>query len=345
MGENSAIEWTHHTFNPWEGCVHDSPACDFCYAETRAHRFHHDVWGPGTPRLMRRDAYWREPLKWDREAAAAGERRRVFCASLADVFEDHPDVPEARARLWELIAATPNLDWLLLTKRPQNVLDMVPEVWHTNVITAGPTVHLAAWPENVWIGSTVENQRYLNVRMRWLSRIPAPVRFLSMEPLLGAVDLTEWIDSIDWVIVGGEANHKDSRPMSPHWVRSIIRQCEAHTIACPNDTNGDGDCATCARPSPFAPERGRHVAPVPVLFKQWGDWTSTVPALVVRSDDVDLWLCDDGRTTTSEGFALTDEGDWVGMFRLGKKNTGRVFEGTTFTQYPTPRHGRTLTPA
>lgn len=341
MGENSEIAWCDDTFNPWEGCEHVSDACDFCYAEIRANRFHHDVWGKDKPRLMRSDAYWREPLKWDRDAAAAGVRRRVFCASLADVFEDHPDVTEARTRLWALIEATPNLDWLLLTKRPQNVLEMVPWWWHSGdaMNFAGQVCysHEGTWPKNVWIGTTAENQRYLNVRMRHLARIPAPVRFLSMEPLLGPVDLSVWIDDIDWVIVGGEANHKDSRPMNSAWVRGIFRQCEERTIACPNDTDGDGNCAACARPSQLCPEVGRHSAPIPTFFKQWGDWTTNLGPLDVWRDDPDLWVNDNDATTVPVDDPALATGSWTGAYRLGKKRLkDRPFDGVERHAFPTP---------
>lgn len=297
------------------------------------------MWGKDKPRLMRGDRYWREPLKWDREAALAGERRRVFCASLADVFEDHPDVGEARSRLWDLIEATPNLDWLLLTKRPENVLDMVPLAWLGSPWPGQPpldAVVQTGWPENVWIGTTVENQRYLNVRMRHMARIPAPVRFLSMEPLLGPVDLTAWIDDIDWVIVGGEANHADSRPMHPDWVHAIIRQCEERSIACPNDTDGDGNCEVCAR------RGGRHDEPIPVLFKQWGDWLGILGPLDVTTGVQSAWVnAADGSVIPDDDDPALDTGSWMQVFRFGKHRLkGHPFDREAIHGFPLPWNRR-----
>jgi protein gp37 len=145
MAEVTGIAWCDHTFNPWIGCQKVSPACDHCYAETQDVRFHGGVhWGPGAPRRRTTDAYWRAPLLWHRKAKAAGVRRRVFCASSADVFDNA--VPETwRQDLWALIAATPALDWLLLTKRPQNILKMLPANWG------------GGWP-SVWLGTSVENE-------------------------------------------------------------------------------------------------------------------------------------------------------------------------------------------
>src|SRR5262245_39758568 len=123
MGKTTAISWAHHTFNPWWGCVEVSPACDFCYARTWAARRGHAVWGKDAPRRFFGDNLWRQPLAWNRAAARAGERRRVFCASMADVLEQRSDavgerMEAERSRLWGLIRATPYLDWLLLSKRP-----------------------------------------------------------------------------------------------------------------------------------------------------------------------------------------------------------------------------------
>jgi protein gp37 len=135
----SKIEWCDHTFNPWWGCARVSPGCRFCYAERDARRYGHQVWGRHGPRRLLSEANWRLPLRWDRDAERAGVPALVFCASMADVFEDHPQVVESRQRLWRLIEDTPHLRWLLLTKRPENVPAMVPRSW------AG------AWPEQVWL--------------------------------------------------------------------------------------------------------------------------------------------------------------------------------------------------
>lgn len=216
MAKNTQIEWTHHTFNPWWGCVKVSPACDHCYAEAWAKRMGHDIWGAQSPRRFFGEAHWREPLTWNADAEKAGQRERVFCASMADVFEDRVDLETYRERIWRLIDQTPWLDWLLLTKRPQNIAKMVP--WTD------------AWPENVWLGTTVENQRYAELRLPHLLKHPAAVRFLSCEPLLGAVDLSPWTNDpnlhpIDWVIAGGESGH-GARPMHPDWATKLLRQCQ-----------------------------------------------------------------------------------------------------------------------
>ena len=157
-------------------------------------------------------------------------RPRVFCASMADVFENRADLSPWREKLWKLIAQTPRLDWLLLTKRPQNVETMVP--W-TDI-----------WPANVWLGTTVEDQKRAKERLSFLLKHKAKRRFLSCEPLIGSVDLSPWIGrkdlfSIDWVIAGGESGPY-ARPMLPNWARALRDQCKA--------------------------------AQIPFHFKQWGHW-------------------------------------------------------------------------
>ena len=230
MAKNSHIEWTHHTFNPWWGCRKVSPACDNCYAELWAKRMGHRLWGTDAPRRFFGDAHWREPFRWNEEAEAAGLRERVFCASMADVFERRSDLNQERIRLWQLIDRTPNLDWLLLTKRPQNVGRIAP--WGKN------------WPTNVWLGTSVESQTIAEKRLPFLLKIPAAIRFLSCEPLLGPLNLQHWFRSksfhpIDWVIAGGESGPR-ARPMHPNWPISLLHQCR------------DFD--------------------VPFHFKQWGQW-------------------------------------------------------------------------
>lgn len=223
MGKNSHIEWTHHTFNPWWGCAKVSPACKYCYAEAWARRVGKEVWGLRAPRQFFTNAHWREPLKWNREAEQEGARKRVFCASMADVYENRKDLEVPRQRLWDLIRETPALDWLLLTKRPQNVLAMSP--WKK------------VWPHNVWVGTTIENQKYADERMPQLLKVPAACRFISCEPLLGDVDLSKWLGkskrgfwSIDWVIAGGESGAK-ARYMHPDWPRNLRDQCAKHGVA------------------------------------------------------------------------------------------------------------------
>lgn len=223
MGAETAIGWTDHTFNPWWGCSRVSPGCQHCYAEAFAKRTGNDVWGKNGPRRLFGEKHWLEPEKWNRKAEEVGRPALVFCASMADVFEDHPVVIDDRARLFDLIERTPWLRWQLLTKRPENVLGMVPARW-------------IKWPANAWIGTTVEDQQRADERVPILLDIPAPVRFLSCEPLLGPVTLNPtWMVPpaiicgtkngptptdlaivramgehlggryLDWIIVGGES--------------------------------------------------------------------------------------------------------------------------------------------
>lgn len=215
--KNSAIEWTHHTFNPWIGCTQVSPACDLCYAMVMMdHRYHRVEWGAGKRRIRTTAEYWRQPLRWNRAAARAGVRERVFCASLADVFDgEMPDVLNTwRADLWRLIDATPQLDWLLLSKRPGNVLRFAP--WKDR------------WPANVWVGTSVENEEWAQRRLPVLSQIPAVVRFVSAEPLLGDFSIEGY--AIDWIIAGGESG-TGFRSLQPEHVRSLRDQCQVRGIA------------------------------------------------------------------------------------------------------------------
>lgn len=212
MGENSAIAWTTHTFNPWWGCVNVSAGCAHCYAEAFAHRMGMSLWTPGGERRMFGDAHWNEPRKWDRKAVAKGERARVFCASMADLFEDHPALIEPRARVFGLIEETPGLDWLFCTKRIENVAGMAP--WGS------------AWPRNVWMLATVEDQTTANERVPVLLSLPAAVRGLSLEPLLGPVDVRRYLDPVfglDWLIVGGESGPR-ARECFVDWVRDLVKQ-------------------------------------------------------------------------------------------------------------------------
>ena len=210
MARDSAIEWTGHTFNPWWGCTKVSPACDHCYAETWAKRTGHHVWGAKSPRRRLSDDYWDQPLRWDQDAAQAGRRARVFCASMADVFEWSRGLDGLRERLWELVERTPNLDWLLLTKRPHLARRLAP--WAD------------AWPVHVWLGTTVENQHFADRRIRFLLDVPCRYRFLSCEPLLGPVDLSQYLGALQWIIAGGESGGR-ARPTHPDWIRGLRDQC------------------------------------------------------------------------------------------------------------------------
>ncbi len=216
MAEITGIQWTDHTFNPWRGCEKISPACKNCYAEKTAKRNPAVLgeWGLGTARVMAAESYWRKPLKWNRDAEAAGERRRVFCASLADVFEDRSDLDMARHRLFELIVATPHLDWQILTKRPELMAAWAAEF---------------GWPSNAWAGCTVEDQRRAEERLPWLARVPAGVRFVSYEPALGPVDWSAFVTRhqapevkpFHWLIVGGESG-SDARPFDVSWAQMAV---------------------------------------------------------------------------------------------------------------------------
>ena len=240
MAENSKIEWTHHTFNPWTGCTAISPACDHCYAEGWAKRSGHVQWGPHGER--RRTKTWGNPVKWNKKAGELGVRFRVFCASLADVFDNHKSIEDSwRRDLWTMIEDTPNLDWLLLTKRPQNIQRFIPAKWREE-----------GWPDNVWLGTTVENQDEAEKRIPHLLRLNAKVRFLSCEPLVGPLDLRNiklsgrdaeyWLDALGgthseravpptlhWIISGGESGN-NYRESNPNWFRSLRDQCAATNV-------------------------------------------------------------------------------------------------------------------
>lgn len=218
MSANSKIEWCHHTFNPWWGCTKVSPACDHCYAESLAKRYGHGVWGKDAPRRFFGDKHWAEPLQWNREAESARERRRVFCGSMCDVMEDREDLRAPRVRLFNLIAETPHLDWLLLTKRPQNFRKFLP--W-------GDTPGLER--PNVWLMTTVESQEYV-WRAERLVDIPAVVHGISYEPALGPLDISRDLqDGINWVIAGGESGG-GARPPHPDWFRQARDQCVAANV-------------------------------------------------------------------------------------------------------------------
>lgn len=285
---------------------------------------------------MLSEANWQRPLKWNRDAERAGVPAKVFCASMADVFEDHPQVVEPRKRLWDLIEATPNLVWQLLTKRPENIAGMVP--WGDE------------WPSHVWLGTSVENQRYADTRIYQLLNIPAKTRFLSCEPLLGPVNLWHWINpsdpcvdcdvcgeerfpdeigfghdlidsdqwcpgpsagavpsQINWVICGGESGSK-ARPMHPAWARSLRDQCQW--------------------------------AGVPFFFKQWGEHAPWAPedfsepkgTTVVYPSGETGWVAGDEDRLTNWTRGLPE--GWAFATRVGKKAAGRELDGRTWDQFP-----------
>lgn len=360
MAENSKIEWTTHTFNPVRGCVEVSEGCANCYAATMSLRNPAllGTWGRFGTRIAASADMWKQPLKWNAAAGAAKHeadwssdnpvipppRPRVFCASLADVFEDwpgrlhfpakdddgkptihvaywspvkglikagqttphlsagerHATMQDMRDQLFRLIESTPNQDWLLLTKRPQNVMSMVPKSWQTK------------FPDNVWMGTTVENQEWADERIPILLSIPAKVRFLSCEPLLGPVDLKisqhrgamddprlggnfrDFNEAFHWVICGGESG-PGARPMHPDWARSLRDQCAG--------------------------------AGVSFFFKQWGDWACVSEGRILAETTAHPkpWhaMRDDDRVM---GTAL--------MRRVGKAKAGRLLDGIEHNGFP-----------
>jgi protein gp37 len=310
--KNSKIEWTDHTFNPWMGCTKVSPACDNCYAAVSTPARTLGInWGAGQPRKRTIAANWKQPLLWDKQAKAEGVRRKVFCASLADVFDNEVD-PQWRADLFELILQTQNLDWLLLTKRIGNANAMIFEaLQQVNYSVVG--FHDMSIPLNVWIGATICDQAEADRDIPKLLNVPAAKRFLSIEPLLGPIDLTQIFgvttelnaltgvktytaipdckfktfgDAIDWVIVGGETN---GRPMHPDWALSLRDQCAEAGVA--------------------------------FFFKQWGDWH---PKIWFEGGDICV------------GADAKVEADICGttMVRVGKKAAGRLLDGVEHNEVP-----------
>lgn len=340
MAERSNIEWCDATFNGWTGCTKVSPGCDNCYAEAREDkRFHRVQWGAGMPRRRTSDDNWRGPKIWNKrpfwECLICGwrgtttqfsktpgtccatpnlrpARMRVFCSSLADVFDN--EAPQAwRDDLFALIEETPNLDWLLLTKRIGNATNMLP--WS----------HCSpAWP-NVWIGATIVNQAEADRDVPKLLDTPARLRFVSCEPLLGPINMpgllyygtqrsggvvplrAKGYPQIDWVIAGGESG-PGARPMHPEWLRSLRDQC--------------------------------FDARVPFLFKQWGEW-----AMAKEHPKVALpvhrfaWANENGHPAdhpAKRGFGPfeheTDHHEL--MARLGKAVAGRTLDGLAHNGFP-----------
>jgi len=235
MGDTTRIYWTDHTWNAWWGCNEVSEGCDNCYARTWTNYTRGPgYWGPPgkSNRLVTGEVNWKSPIRWNAKAAAndtswtkrwlpsvrGTQRRLVFCASMADIFEFHPELDHARQRLWRMIEQTPMLDWLLLTKRPMNIKRMLPAEW------------LRHPRPNVWLGTSVEFQKWAEPRIEALLEVPAAVHFVSAEPLLGPLNLARWMPRINWVITGGEsgAHH---RPFDIEWVRDLDHQCGGFGVA------------------------------------------------------------------------------------------------------------------
>ncbi|MFC4066753.1 phage Gp37/Gp68 family protein [Actinoplanes subglobosus] len=310
MAEMTGIEWATSTFNPWWGCTRVSRACNGCYAETMAARFGVG-WGRTADRRFFGDHHWNEPLTWNRKAAATGQQWRVFCASMADVFEDRDDLAAPRARLWELIAATPALTWMLLTKRPENVAAMTP--WPAQ-----------EWPAHVWLGVTAEDQKAAAQRIPLLLGTGARTRFLSCEPLSGPLDLSAYLSGppaavctltrgrggladgdlqavaafgqylrrakggpgIDWIITGGESGPR-AVPSHPDWFRGLRDLALNSGVA--------------------------------FFFKQWGEYLAV--------------LADDDLVAAGRPARRLDE-RWTAV-RVGKKAAGAMLDGLAWQQIPT----------
>jgi protein gp37 len=307
VSANTAISWADDTFNPWWGCARVSPACRFCYAADWAKRTGHpELWHRHGVRRLFGEKHWQDPLKLNARAEREGRPRFVFCASMADVFEDHPALPPERDRLWGVIGRTPSLVWLLLTKRPENVMRMVP--WDAT-----------DWPANAWIGASAETQRWADRRIPFLLQVPAPVRFLSCEPLLGPIDLLgrhvvmgqgDWeerrdpgyLRGIGWIIAGGESG-RDRRvhPTHPEWARSLRDQAVA--------------------------------AGVPFHWKQWGEW-APVPAGGVLNGDVCLSVDGERFDVGPDYVCASNESDGEWLRRVGKKRAGRELDGQVWDERP-----------
>lgn len=278
MSAGSAIQWTHHTHNPWWGCYEQSPACDHCYAKRLAARFG-VRWGAAEAPRFASQKQLEEPFRLQQRAERRKTRYRVFCASMSDVMDPRAIFDVHRVKLYDTIERTPRLDWMLLTKQPKNFRRLLPQHWLAGGL-----------PKNVWVGITAENQEWLERRVGYLLDIPAQVLFLSMEPLLSAVDLEHvkirsgslkgavldvlrgthlgrmFSDrAIGWVIAGGESG---PRPMHPDWVRGIRDQCER--------------------------------ANVPFFFKQWGSWAPSAHANDLAKSTREGWMLPTGELLPAE---------------------------------------------
>lgn len=315
MGDHTTIEWTDATWNPVTGCTKVSPGCDHCYAETIAHRFAGTPAYPNGFDVTLHPERLDQPLRWKRP-------RRVFVNSMSDLF--HAEIPDGMiARVFAVMALATSHTFQVLTKRPGRMRALLTsadfrwQVWHqmlTLTLTHDrpmpmPTEHATAltWPlPNVWMGVSVETQKWADVRIPILLATPARVRFLSCEPLLGPVDLNTALAlgyyyedktgtrrhqrAVDWVIVGGESGH-GARPMHPDWVRALRDQCQTAGTA--------------------------------FHFKQWGEWVETANGTTIAHGD--------GETTTRR---IPLPRGAVRVTRVGKKAAGRELEGRTWDEFP-----------
>lgn len=331
MGAETKIEWTDHTFNPWIGCTKVSEGCRNCYAarDNERRKWNGGAWGPGALRKVTSAANWHEPVKWARAARKAAVREKVFCASLADVFD--VEAPRlARADLWQLVGDTCDaLDWQFVTKRPERIEEVMAE----DDLNDGFFELCRAW-----LLTTTENQDALEARVPALLEVPAAVHGVSCEPLLGPLNFrsetpdggwdhlrglvwcegrgTKAAPKLDWVICGGESG-PNARPMHPYWARGLRDQCRAAGVA--------------------------------FFFKQWGEWLpinqaqASQRSLTVHAHGL---ISLDGDTSQHSGadhqdpeFGLytrdLDGNDYAAaVYRVGKHNAGALLDGAEYKQFP-----------
>ena len=273
--ENTKIQWAHHTFNPWRGCVKVAEGCAHCYAADQAQRNPRILgqWGAGGTRVVASEDQWRKPSMWAIAAREAGERHRVFCGSMCDVFElwdgwmvDVRGAPLNDAECWrgsgrvrsltmtdvrDRVARTirntaDGLDWLLLTKRPQNARQMLEDsgLWSTQ--------------SNLWVGASAANQQEADEAWYALQEVTqAAVRFLSLEPLVGPIDLHDvWRNAMlpDWVIVGGESG-PNARPCYLEWLDRVVTRCREASVPVFVKQTGKVAVTRDARPYGLPPSR------------------------------------------------------------------------------------------
>jgi protein gp37 len=296
MAEITGIEWTNHTWGPWWGCTHvgGSPACfeeggERCYAETWANRLGYKIWGADTPRRFFGEHHWNEPLRWNKKAESARQRRRVFCMSMGDWAEGRPDQRESLERLWPLIKQTDWLDWLMLTKRPQLIPSLYPKEWQHNPLP------------NVWLGTTAENQYWMDLRWGLLRKVDAAVHFFSIEPLFGSVTLPgDFLarGNRSWAIVGGQSGPK-SKAMHPDWYRGARDQCLGSNV--------------------------------PFFFKQHGEWVHSTQITDLPDIVYKRLMTNKPRTWRHHD---NTESVWV-----GKKAAGHLMDGQVWQQFPLAQSG------
>lgn len=336
MAENSKIEWTHHTFNPWEGCTKVGPGCDHCYAEAHNKRFHGDNWGPGAPRRRTSPANWKMPLKWNREAIQNGVRYRVFCASLADWLDNEIEI-DWLVDLLNLIRLTPNLDWLLLTKRIGNFYKRLALTeTHIRKINTFPNgenlfdfIHQLRFNgvNNVWVGATIVNQAEADRDVPKLLLTPAKIRFLSIEPLLDRISLDSTLGGTLWI--GGQRGCVGQH----HGIGTADCPRELHHHHDERCRKGidwvivGGESGKDARP--MHPEWARNLrdqcvaARVPFLFKQWGEWAPHGTLLSTFKI-----------APKAKAIRFHQYGNGEMVSRFGKKSIERVLDGKFYNEYP-----------